>query len=125
MSPEAQLELALGQWHQLASAEAEAIHHRNWTALATCQAALHNLQPEITRCLQALRQHGADSAGAERLRARAAELQGLEQHNLTLLQAAREAIYAKVDQCQQATRTLRRLRASYAPHPSAAWTSYS
>ncbi|HWH71105.1 MAG TPA: hypothetical protein VNT26_17085 [Candidatus Sulfotelmatobacter sp.] len=130
MSAETQLGAALDQWHRLAREESEAIQAHNWNGLAACQEALSELQPRITCWLQKTRAEwtglGLEATVREdALKARVSELLEMEKQNNALLQDARRTVQARLGQSQQTTRTLHRLRSSYAPVPPAAWTSFS
>jgi hypothetical protein len=130
MDAESQLEQACNDWQTLASVENEAIRGEDWPRLADCQQSIEALQPRITECLLETRAKWA-SLGSQglarqaRFRTRAAQLIQLEHHNSLLLEEVRQTTGLKLAQFQQASRTLRRLRASYVPAAPADWSTYS
>lgn len=130
MNAEAHLQEAYREWRRLAEAEGEGIRTRNWNLVRDCQDALQKLQPQIIQHAQAAQEEwsrtGADRESREQsLRATVSELVAIESHNNSLLNSARHAARARLDHLEQAGRTLRQVRNSYARPSTAAWTSLS
>jgi len=121
---------AYQEWRRLAEAEGEAIRLCNWSLVAACQTALQNLQERITRLSPAARDEWAKRGPrgiAERktLNAAVRELIQLQRRNQTLLNAICNRTRAKLEELNQAGRTLKQLRNSYGAAQSAGWSSFS
>ena len=119
MNAEKDLFDACGEWRRLAEAEGESIQTRNWGLVAACQAALAQLQPRLTRFIEAARrewsQREADRLDREKnFRAVMTELIQLERRNATLLGAIRQATKIELQELHQAGRNLKQLRQSTA-----------
>jgi hypothetical protein len=130
MSAENQLRYVYAEWSRLAKAEGEAIHNADWFLLADCQKALLQLQPQITRQTQAAREEwtllGFDLAAKEKdFQTIVTALIEIERQNNTLLETKRQAALGQLSQLENAGRTLRRVRRSYAEASPSAWTSFS
>lgn len=118
MNAEQELLNAYREWHRLALAEAKAIRTHNWSLLADCQLAIADFQKLISRLsLDARRDWesaGLDCAAKERgIQVFAHELLDLTRQNQTLLQQAKDAASAQLENLGEAGRNLQRLQRSY------------
>lgn len=127
MTPEIQLDRALDEWERLATAEGEAISARDWTALATSQNAIQDLQPQVTLHLAQLRATPTDEHAIVETRfcARASRLLEIARQNAAMLQEAYRTAQSQLSHSRQTARALRTIRASCSPVEPAGWTSFS
>jgi len=130
MSADQQLLDAFEEWRRLATAEGEAIRARNWLLAADCQKALRQLQPLIVHYTQEAQKEwqrqGVDYGEKQNsFRELISRLMDIESQNGALLAAVQSSAQVRLDQLQQASRTLKQVQRFYAPRPPAAWSSLS
>ncbi len=118
MKAERDLTNAYREWRRLAEAEGEAIGEGNWSLVAACQAALLQLQKQVSSLTQIVRaewsQSGGDVARKERtLTETIQELIVIERRNQTLLQAVQQAMRAKLATINQVGQNLKHIQRSY------------
>lgn len=130
MNADAALAAACQEWRQLATAEGEAIRSLDWSLVATCQAALAELQTRLTQLHHTAKTewanlgHTSHSREAE-LKHTVANLVKLEQANLALLAGTRLALQHDLDALDQTRQNLKRIQRSYTTTQPAVWHSYS
>ncbi len=102
----------------------------DWMAVAKCQDAKRQCQPQIIRLTEAAQQEwmglGFDWAEVQRdVNAVVGMLMGLETRNSELLADQRRTAEAELADLDGARRNLQRVQRSYALERPAAWHSYS
>lgn len=121
---------AYDAWRAFSEREGVAILASDWPAVAACQDAKRQLQPQIIRLTEAAQQEwakaGFDWADVQRdVRAVVGMLMGLETRNSEILADKRRATETELAGLDGARRKLHRVQRSYAPDRPVAWQSYS
>jgi hypothetical protein len=127
---ERQLLEFLGRWRTLTAAEGRAIQTADWLSLDRLQGEKSRLQPQIAAANEFLRielsKLGPMGDGIQqKFRQMAAELVAMEDENNSALSTQQRVVRRQQGELVQSSRTLRQVRAAYAPGGQAGWLSYS
>ena len=109
------LQNLLREWQRLAETEGDAIRNSDWKLLADCQKAIKQLQPRIEQIIGARPFQSAAASEPPPRHPLVANLIELERRNQELLAERRHSARLQLDQLDQTTQQLRRVRRSYAP----------
>jgi hypothetical protein len=119
MNPRENLLLFLREWRRRTVAETAGIRAQNWALVKECQEAKRQLQALLE---EATEPHSQPDALEREL---VQELISMENQNSRFLQEQKDLLQARQRELENSSRTLRRVRGSYARVDTARWESYS
>lgn len=130
MSAETLLFEALRKWRRLTESEGQSVRQRNWPAVLECQNGLRRLQDDLAAHAQAAQSYW-DQAGQEGAAGRTAfqrgvaEIVELQKRNMGWLEEQQRILSGRLQELENNSRNLRRVRSSYTVSAPAEWSSLS
>ena len=122
MNASVQLLELYDQWKHLTEQEGAGILASDWTEVRRCQLSKQELQPEIIRVSNQVKNASRESEEFEpRLRERINELIRLETNNSANLETRLKSKRQEKESLDRTSQRLRQIHKSYVPSPASVW----